>query len=265
VDGLDRKRRKWNILARLYLSLCELLALITPTGIITDALTIQKYFWQRYRKRSTMISYGAEVPRNCGVPEDFNLRERRYILYVSRFEPENNPELVLRAYRDVQTDWPLVMVGGNRYDQGFVHHLKLLAADQIIFTGPVYGRKYWQLLQNAGLYVSACEVGGLHPALIEAMAAQNAVLYLDTPGNRETAGDCGVPFRGEASDLAGQMSRLLQNADLRQDLGRRAEARAQSLFNWDGVTERYETLFADVLNRKLTPRPIRARSSDGGP
>ena len=258
VDGLDRRRRKWNILARWYLLFCELLALITPTRMVTDSPTIQQYFWQRYRKRSTMIDYGAEAPPHCAVLEDFDLPERRYILYVSRLEPENNPELVLRAYREVQTDWPLVMVGGNCYDQGFVQHLKLLAAEQTIFTGPIYGRKYWQLLQNAGLYVSACEVGGHHPALIEAMAARNAVLYLDTPGNRETAGDCGVHFQRETSDLAGQMVRLLQNADLRQDLGRRAEARAQNRFNWDVVVERYEALFADVLDREANPRPVGA-------
>jgi phosphoglycolate phosphatase-like HAD superfamily hydrolase len=37
---------------------------------------------------------------------------------VSRLEPENNPELVLAAWRKVRTDWPLVMVGDNRYDAG---------------------------------------------------------------------------------------------------------------------------------------------------
>jgi hypothetical protein len=48
-------------------------------------------------------------------------------------------------------------------------------------------------LRDAGLYVFACEVGGVHPALIEAMAAQMPVLYLETPENRETTGEGGMP------------------------------------------------------------------------
>ncbi len=263
VDGLDRKRRKWSTFARCYLSLCELLAVITPTRIVTDAPPIQEYFWRRYRKRSTMIAYGAEVPDDCGTLKDFDLPEKKYILYVSRLEPENNPELVIRAYREVQTDWPLVMVGGNCYDHRFVDRLKELADQRVIFPGPTYGKKYWQLLLNAGFYICACEVGGFHPALIEAMAAQNAVLSLDTPENRETAGACGLFFQHKTSDLAAQMGHLLQDAGLRGELGRMAESRARSVFSWDEVTAKYESLFCEMLNKK-TATPIRTTPPKAG-
>ncbi len=257
VDGLDRKRRKWSMFARAYLFLCELLALVTPTRIITDAVAIQQYFRERYRKRSTMIAYGAEVPKNCGALEDTGLIKGKYFLYVSRLEPENNPELVIRAYRELRTDWPLVVVGGNCYDGHFVERLKKLATDRTIFLGPVYGSKYWQLLQHAGIYICACEVGGVHPALIEAMAARTPILYLDTPENRETAAASGVPFRKEVSDLARQMTRVLEEGRLRQEIAQRAQSRAHELFSWDAVTEKYEALFTEVLNRKapVTVRP----------
>ena len=87
------------------------------------------------------------------------------------------------------------MVGGNSYDPTYVQRLRNLADQRVIFLGPVYGSGYWELLRDAGLYVFACEVGGVHPALIEAMAAQKPILYLDTPENRETAGDAAIPFR----------------------------------------------------------------------
>jgi len=38
------------------------------------------------------------------------------------------------------------------------------------------------------------EVGGTHPALIEAMGRGALVLYRDTPENAEVAGDAGIPF-----------------------------------------------------------------------
>src|SRR5436305_555237 len=62
VDGLDRKRRKWNFLGRVYLYFCELLSLFTPARLLTDSNFIQKYFRDRYNRTTSMIAYGAEVP-----------------------------------------------------------------------------------------------------------------------------------------------------------------------------------------------------------
>src|SRR5262249_37090009 len=48
VDGLDRKRRKWNFFGRAFLHFCEVLAAITPTCIVTDARLVREYFAKRY-------------------------------------------------------------------------------------------------------------------------------------------------------------------------------------------------------------------------
>jgi glycosyltransferase involved in cell wall biosynthesis len=252
VDGLDRKRKKWNLVSRGILYLCELLSAFTPIRIVTDSLIMQDYYWRHYRRRSTMIAYGAEAPTDYRPPNGLapgvpNVAADRFILYVSRLEPENNPELLLSAYRQVQTDWPLVMVGGNAYDQAYVARLKSLADKRVMFPGPVYGDGYWRLLRSSGLYVFACEVGGVHPALVEAMAAQKAILYLDTPENRETAGNTGIPFRAESAHLVQEMSRLLQDSNLRRELGSQARDRAARMFSWDETTQKYESLFAELM------------------
>lgn len=255
IDGLDRKRRKWNFLARFFLLLCEMIAVVTPTRLVTDALVIQEYYWRRYRKRSTMIAYGADVPEGCEDLVGFSLPEKRYILYVSRLEPENNPELVIRAYREVKTDWPLVVVGGNPYDGFYMEHLKSIADSRVLFTGPVYGKEYWRLQNNAGLYVCASEVGGTHPGLVEAMAAHNPILYLDAPENRETVGECGIAFRADARDLAAKTLAAIQDPELRSALGQRARDRAQTIYGWEEVTQKYENLFYETLGQK-PPEPL---------
>jgi glycosyltransferase involved in cell wall biosynthesis len=251
VDGFDRKRKKWNLIGRSSLYLCELLSAFTPTRVVTDSRIMEEYYWRHYRRRSTFIAYGAEASTNgdASMPgtKPLDLPVKRFILYVSRLEPENNPELLLDAYRRVQTDWPLVIVGGNAYDAAYVERLKSLADRRVFFLGPVYGSGYWQLLRDAGLYVFACEVGGVHPALIEAMAARMPVLYLDTPENRETAGDGGMPFRANSADLAAGISRLLANVNLRQELGRKAQERAAKAFGWEETTLKYEALFSQLV------------------
>jgi glycosyltransferase involved in cell wall biosynthesis len=251
VDGFDRKRKKWNLFGRVALYFCELFSAFTPTRVVTDSRIMQEYYWRHYHRGSAMIVYGAEASANGTTSNvttaPLDLLSKPFILYVSRLEPENNPELLIEAYRRVQTDWPLVIVGGNAYDAAYVDRLKSLADERVIFLGPIYGEGYWELLRKAGLYVFACEVGGVHPALIEAMAAQKPVLYLETPENCETAGDGGVPFRADSSDLAAKMSRLLQDPNLRQDLSSKAHERAAKVFGWEETTQKYESLFAELM------------------
>ena len=86
------------------------------------------------------------------------------------------------------------MVGDNPYQPGYLERLKSLGDERVRFLGAIYGDGYWALQKHAGVFVFACEIGGVHPALIEAMAAGNAVLYLDTPENAETAGDAAIKY-----------------------------------------------------------------------
>jgi glycosyltransferase involved in cell wall biosynthesis len=247
VDGLDRKRRKWNLLGQWFLHLCEILSAYTPTRVVTDAKAIQDYYWSRYRKRSEMIAYGAEPQGDSNHLGDFGLLSRRYILYVARLEPENNPELVIRAYRSLNTDWPLVIVGGNTYQPSYVRQLESLADQRVIFTGAVYGDRYWTLQQNAGVFVFAGEIGGIHPALVEAMAAGNAILYLDTPANRETVAGCGVPFQAEEGDLKVKLKQLIAAPRQVEDLRAMAQKVARENYTWDRIVDRYESLFSEML------------------
>ena len=112
--------------------------------------------------------------------------------------------------------------------------------------GAIYGDGYWALQKHAGIFVFACEIGGVHPALIEAMAASNAVLYLDTPENAETAGDAAVKYAKSEDDLAAKLQSLLDDPSARQQLAARAKQRADALYRWDAIAKKYEELFQQL-------------------
>src|ERR1039457_5740689 len=64
-----------------------------PTVFVTDALTIQDYYRERYGKQSVFIPYGAGIGKveSTEVLAALGLEVGRYFLYVSRLEPENHP------------------------------------------------------------------------------------------------------------------------------------------------------------------------------
>jgi glycosyltransferase involved in cell wall biosynthesis len=247
VDGLDRERKKWGPVARIYYTICEALSTFLPTVVVADAILMQRYYLERWRKKTTFVPYGSELPpaTSNGVLKRFGLEPGRYFLYVSRLEPENNALLVVRAFAKVPGDWRLALVGHAPYAPRYVSLVKAAADPRVVFTGGVYGEGYRELHTHAYAYVQATEVGGTHPALVEAMAFGHGIVANGTPENREVLGDAGLYYApGDADDLARRLESLAASPEACRTLGERAAARAREQYRWDDVTDRYERLFA---------------------
>ncbi|HEU4521634.1 MAG TPA: glycosyltransferase [Thermoanaerobaculia bacterium] len=249
VDGIERKRRKWNALGRaVYLS-GEAWSVSFANAVVADAEVIASYYRIRFGAKAVVIPYGAEFPaeQDSEVLARLGLKPRGYILYVSRFEPENNPLEVVRAYEQVDDAPPLLMVGAGLYAKDLVAQLHARASERVRFPGAIYGADYRTLQRNALFYVQATEVGGTHPALIEAMASGGAVLANATPENREVGGDAVGYFRFEPEQtLTAAMRDWLLNPDQRERYREKARARAGAQYTWDGVADAYERLFGSM-------------------
>ena len=254
VDGLDRKREKWRGLGAQVLHLCEWMSSFSSNQLVTDATAIYDYYLAKYGSESAVIGYGSEAPEGDRSSDHslngFDLEAGRYVLYISRLEPENIPDLVLRSWRNVRSDWPLVVVGDNPYKPKYIEQLKSLGDQRVRFMGAIYGDGYWALQKHAGVFVFACEIGGVHPALIEAMAASNAVLYLDTPENAETAGDAAIKYVKSEEDLSAKLQSLLDDPSARRQLAQRAKQRADALYRWEVIAEEYERLFEELIESR---------------
>jgi glycosyltransferase involved in cell wall biosynthesis len=252
VDGIEKRRAKWGAWGRTVYALSERLACLLPDALVTDAEVIRRHYLERYGAESTPIAYGVapEPPATRATLDRLGLESRRFLLYVSRFEPENNPHRVAAAYRDVPGDTPLVMVGGAPYAGRFIESFTRGADRRILFPGAIYGAGYRELLSHAFAYVHATEVGGTHPALVEAMGYGNCVVVNDTPENREVAGEAGIYFQAAApATLAAALARLLASPAEAAARGAAAAERAARLYSWDRVTDLYAALFARLAGR----------------
>ena len=252
VDGLERKRRKWGPLGRGYYRACERLSARWADAVVTDAAVIQRYYRRAWRRASVMIPYGGDLPRPSGdaALRRLGLAPEGYLLYVSRFEPENNPDRVVAAYRAVPGDVPLVLLGGAPYAHGLIRRVRRLASRdaRVVLAGPLYGEEYRQLLFRARAYVHATEVGGTHPALVEAMGAGRVVFFLDNMPNREVAGGAGVPFSFADGGLTAVLSDFLAAPGRFAALGAAARARVGERYRWDDVAAAYERLLEGLCS-----------------
>lgn len=244
VDGLERKRKKWNALAKQWYHFSEWLSTFCPTRIVTDAAEIERYYKETYQASSTFIPYGAEMGTVAWEPM-LGLEPLSYFLYVTRFEPENNPLLVRQAFEKVETAKQLALIGDAPYAHDYIRQVRDTKDPRISIPGAIYGNGYKILQSHCFAYIHATEVGGTHPALIEAMGRGALILYLETLENTEVAGGVGIPFR--ADNLPDAIRQVLAMSDEERAERRRLSLeRVRQRYSWEVVTDQYEALFRQL-------------------
>lgn len=243
VDGLEWQRAKWGVLGRTYYRLCAWMAARLPVHIVTDARVIQDYYREHYQRSTDYFAYGTGLTpvADDGTLARLGLEAGRYVLYVSRLEPENNADLVVAAYANLKSDMSLAVVGDAPYASRFITALRAAAArdPRVRLLGGHYGSEYQVLRSHAAAYVQATEVGGTHPALVEAMGFGNAIVANDVPEHREVLGDAGLYYRA-AAGLTDALQQLLDDPALAARMRQRAAERAREKFDWDTIAAEYE-------------------------
>jgi len=254
VDGLERKRKKWNRVAKAWYAISEWLATFCPSVVITDAKQIEAYYRERYAKQTSFIPYGAETGKvkTAAVLDELGLEREAYFLYVSRMEPENNALLVRQSFEHIAAPVKLALIGDAPYAQEYIARVRDTEDARIVMPGAIYGDGYRELLSHCLAYIHATEVGGTHPALIEAMGRGALVLYLNTPENSEVAGGAGIAF--ETANLTQTLDQVLRmNPQERAGWGQLAMKRVSERYSWDAVTDQYERLMAETAGARALP------------
>lgn len=263
VDGLESRRAKWNRLGQAYYRLSERIATRTPNRIVTDARVIQAHYRETHNADSTFVAYGTDLapqppppPAPDGPLARYRIDPGKYVLYVSRLEPENHAHTVAAAFSDCpELPLELIITGNAPYAARYIRRVLMEADSRTVFTGGVYGPGYHELMAHALCYVHATVVGGVHPALVEAMGHGKAIACADTPENRETLGDAGVYFApGDAASCGAALRRVCSDIELRQWLGHAARERVRRQFSWDHVTDAYEDLLLQLAGRPVPER-----------
>ena len=256
VDGEDWSREKWGAFARWYQRRCERIASWVADVLVADAHGVQQRYREVYGVDTVFVPYGANVQctEDLDVLARWELQPRRYVLYVGRLVPENASEFLIEAFRGLETDMKLVIVGDAPYADSYKRQLHAIGASdpRVVFTGYAFGRDYRQLSSHAYLYVQPSGVNGTRPALLDQMGFGNCVVVRNSLVNLEVIGDCGTFFdqHHPAASLREVLARLLAHPEEVSGFRDRVRSRIETYYNWDWIAAFYEDLFARILRRQ---------------
>lgn len=251
IDGLEWRRKKWNGLARWFLRLSERFAIRSSHAHIADNKAIQRYTALYYGSISQVIAYGGnhthEHEDNSILIDKYPFVKANYCIKVARIEPENNIELVLKAFENL--DMRLVLVGNwENSEYGKNLFLNYKNSGNITLLNPIYEAKEIDFLRkNAMLYVHGHEAGGTNPSLVEAMCLGLPVLAFDVSFNHETTHSQASYFKN-IHELRNSIERI-GSSELEKN-ARSMLKISKNEYTWERIAAQYDELVQAVHKGK---------------
>jgi glycosyltransferase involved in cell wall biosynthesis len=263
VQGLDWQRKKWSWFARKVLKLGEWAAARLPNRTLVVSRTLQKHFLAHHAKETVYTPNGTQICKRSGSHlERFGLVSGGYVLYLGRFSPEKNCDLLIDAFERTQTSMKLVLAGGSSHTDDYVAHLREHESEQIKFLDWLSGDALEEVLTNAALFVLPSDIEGLSLALLDAMGSGVCVLASDVPENCEVIEDTGFVFkRGDVGDLQRMLSLLLSDERLREIAGASAQQRVRQHYLWGKAAQDLAAVYEELMSStKNQPARLAASS-----
>lgn len=187
-------------------------------------------------------SRAVAIPSGLGAPKEaapIDGLPSRYILFVSTIEPRKNLGTLIDAFERLRDrgvyDGSLVVVGRVGWKSESL--LPRLQAPGIVHMNYLDASQLVTVYRNAEVFAFPSIYEGFGFPLLEAMAHGVPTVAARSSSLPEVGGDAALYFDPmNASELAGQLERLVTSAALRQELV--AKGREQvAKFRWDVAAE----------------------------
>jgi glycosyltransferase involved in cell wall biosynthesis len=200
--------------------------------------------------RPDAVPSRGEFRRLWKIPEDATV-----ILFLGRVISKKRPDLLLQAFAGWRgrNGWRggIVVIAGPDESDGFLPSLKSLAArlgvaQNVIFTGPLYGEEKWRAYRDADVFILPSENENFGNTAGESAACGTPVIVTDSCGIAPLVRDAGLVVRPQKEELENALGRILDDAVFRNHCQGGCSEMAKRL-SWDGPIEECERLYEACL------------------
>lgn len=250
--GPDYERQKWGRAAKAMLLLGEWVSGKFANEVIVISKPIQATVQKRCGRKSTIIYNGVNLSQKSKGIDFLNLigvEPNKYIIAVSRIVPEKGLHLLAEAFKQLDTNYKLVVVGGADHESDYSRNLKKIFFDdeRIIHTGYVMGEPLKQIYSHSCLFVLPSFIEGLPIALLEALSYGLPVLVSDIPANREVGLFENQFFKcGDVNDLALKIETRLSQPISNEETNRSKLLVAEK-YNWKKIADQTIEIYSWAL------------------
>lgn len=186
--------------------------------------------------------------------KDIDQIKEKKILYIGRIEPRRNPYFLLDVLEKVNNKEPVTLIlvgsGEKEYVSSFFEELKKRnLKNRIIYKDKIEQKYMDQLYRRADAFLlpTYYEIFGM--VLLEAMYFSKVVITTDNGGSRELIEDGNNGFvinEFNSGKWANKVIEILDNEDLRRQIGELAHKSIEEKHTWDALVPK----FLDAYNKR---------------
>lgn len=200
------------------------------------------------------------------IPNGINLekfsaskKREKKILLVSRMFERKGVQYFIKAISDLNHGYSVNIVGEGPY----LETLKETSADikaKVNFLGHLdnNSKELCELYESSKIFVFTSEAENFPVVLLEAMVSGLAIITTNDTGCAEVVGDTAILVKSrDSSAIKDALSRLIEDPDLTENLGRMARKRVEEKFGWTTITNKYLQTYSLFANHKIiNPKPV---------
>jgi len=200
------------------------------------------------------------LPADCLGARFPELVGKKRILFLSRLDPKKGIDLLLDAYAQLRRrSADIALILGGTGEEAFMQKLRKMAGDlgigdEVVWAGFLEGEQKKAAMAHAHIYALPSYSENFGIAAVEGMAAGLPIVVSDQVAIHHEIAEAGaglvVPC--DAKSLAAALQRLLDNADLRGEMGRRGQLLAET-FSLARVSGHLLELYGKLTNGQPSP------------
>lgn len=217
------------------------------------------------RRKLHLIRNGVDLsevqaaPASCAPLEQFKARGDFVLGYIGQLIPRKGIDCLIRALAaSGSQNMRVCLIGeGPQRDELAALALELGVAERVNFYG--YRADRLSFLKQFDAFVLPSALEGIPRCVLEAMAANVAVIATDIPGCRDVVhdGSTGLLFPvGDVPALTAAIGGLSADAALRARLATAGRLLIENEFSAATMAARYHELYRQIAVTKLTGTPL---------
>lgn len=247
-----------SIIAKFFDKTLGRFILVRANKIIAVSKPVALFIKVLANKSSSIIYRGMPFSEIDGISPKYDLRERfkekKIITYVGRVFYGKGIIHLLEAIKNInRNDIALVIVGDGPERKNLEKYAKKNNLNgQVLFYGSVPFKEAISILKVSDIFINPSYSEGLPTSIMEAGACGRAIIATDVGGTseiiiNERSGIIIKPYSTKLLEDA--LKRLLDNPELRAELGENARKQIESKFKWESAINEFEKEFLSCLKK----------------
>ena len=253
--GAAQARDKWGGLAKRLIRLTEYPYILFSNHRTSVSAPLAEYYRRQYKRPVQFLPNGVDSETRVDMEtavsllQQYNIKPEYYILFAAgRIIPTKGCHYLLQAFRQLDTDMQLLIIGDTTHLPAYEKQLKQLADHRVHFIPFISNKEtLFGLVRAARLFIFPSTVEAMSMMLLEVASLNTPIICSNIPENRTVLPEQALFFKSaNVSDLQTKLSWGLDNYQQMEDLAAQAKERIGRNYLWDNIVRQYETIYEAI-------------------